>query len=201
MLPYKIALLGATGSGKTQLASELTALLALSAQDCTGNPARVCEIDDHPPLHQALCAGLQAPGLAEAARRHASEYHITLLMGMDLKATSAATTSAAADNDLLDSAIRAQLASAGIAYQVIYGQNSQRTAHALHALASLHPCFAALAKAHTASAGKPSEAQIPCANAGWTWGCDTCSDPVCERHLFTQLLSQREAADRPSLQS
>jgi hypothetical protein len=94
----------------------------------------------------------------------------TLLMGLDLPAPPAF----AALQQAADRALRDALALSGISYQVIYGQGEQR----------LHSALAALQGAGMAAGDEHSRAR-------WTWACDNCSDPQCERRLLTDLLAAR----------
>jgi hypothetical protein len=106
--PVHICLLGAPGTGKTQLAAELTA--ALSAEK---HAASVFTVNDNPalpPLDPSACT--------------------TLLMGLDLPAPPAS----AELQQAADRALRNTLAQAGVNYQVVYGHGEQRLRSALTAL-------------------------------------------------------------------
>jgi hypothetical protein len=108
--PVHVRLLGAPGTGKTQLAAALTS--ALSAGE---HAALTFTIHDNPalPLHSQVPAACT-----------------TLLMGLDLPALAAhAEVQQAADRRLRDT-----LAQSGISYQVVYGQGEQRLRSALAAL-------------------------------------------------------------------
>jgi hypothetical protein len=107
--PVHIRLLGAPGTGKTQLAAELTK--ALSAGKHAALPFVV---DDNPPLPLTM-----APSASP-----------TLLMGLDLPAPSASANAQQA----ADRALRDTLAQSGINYQVVYGQGVERLHSALRAL-------------------------------------------------------------------
>lgn len=76
-----------------------------------------------------------------------------------------------------DQAIRTALASAGIAYRVMYGTSDQRLAQALEAANPPAPQRTVAARNGRKSA--------------WTWVCDKCSDPTCEHRLLSDLLAQR----------
>lgn len=89
-----------------------------------------------------------------------------LLMGLDL----------APGHDKYDGQLRQSLEQAGLAYTVIYGAGATRLHNALAALPTLWPC------------GAPLNDQRP-----WVWACDSCSDPDCERRLFSALLAGRKA--------
>ncbi|MDP1566725.1 MAG: hypothetical protein Q8L91_10770 [Polaromonas sp.] len=106
--PVYIRLLGAPGTGKTQLATELAA--ALSAGE---HAALTFTIEDNPaPPH---------PGPSGCT---------TLLMGLDLPVPPAS----AALQQAADRTLRDTLAQSGIPYQVVYGQGEQRLHSALSAL-------------------------------------------------------------------
>ncbi len=73
-----------------------------------------------------------------------------------------------------DSALRAALQQAGLAYGVVYGQGAQRLAQALRLI--------------TPEDGPPPR---------WTGLCEKCADPDCEFRLFTGL-KDLKAAGRPA---
>jgi len=156
-----ISLLGAPGTGRAQLASELR--VALSAH---GLPAFVVAINDHPPLPTSA---LHASGP-------------TLLMGLDLPAPPGTRD----QRDAADRRLRDDLAQAGIAYQVVYGQGAERLQSALRALQPWLPCPAA-------DAAPAARSDDPLAR--WGWSCDSCSDPQCERRLLSDLLQARSLSD------
>ena len=163
--PLHIALLGAAGTGKTRLASELRATLA-------GHDSAAAEllIADGP----ALASLLPAPGKPLTDRQARS--HL-LLMGLDLPAQEGIGHSqAAADLDLRRTLNRARLP-----YSVIYGLGPARLRNALDALHLAAP-IAFLPEAGASDRQRP-----------WVWVCDTCSDPVCEHRLLSSLLAERNA--------
>ncbi|MES2686451.1 MAG: AAA family ATPase [Pseudomonadota bacterium] len=111
--PVHICLLGAPGTGKTQLAAELAA--ALSAEK---HAASVFTVNDNPALRHldpSACT--------------------TLLMGLDLPAPPAS----AELQQAADRALRDVLAQSGVSYQVVYGQGEQRLRSALSALQAQLP--------------------------------------------------------------
>ena len=114
--PRRLAVLGAPGSGKTRLCSDLQAALAAAP---AGTPALL--ICDDPPLAQL------SPGIEQV-----------LLMGLDLPPGHT-------DRDgqrAADGQLRQRLDQAGLAYTVIYGSGSARLQSALSALPELWPCSA-----------------------------------------------------------
>ncbi len=154
-----IDLLGAPRTGKTQLAQDLA--VALSGGGC---PTAWLAIHDNPPF-PARPAIPVAKGLA-------------LLMGLDLATSSVASRG----QQSADQALRDALSQAGIAYQVVYGQGSERLRSALQALQAWQ-------RAVAAPAARPGDGQ-----SAWIWSCETCSDPKCERRLLSDLLATRTAA-------
>lgn len=109
--PLCIRLLGAVGTGKTQLASELAAALSVGPHTL----ARPFTVLDDPALH------------APDQESHAGP---TLLMGLDLPAPHALCDA----RQTTDRALRAELGAASIPYQVVYGHGAQRLKSALRAL-------------------------------------------------------------------
>jgi hypothetical protein len=106
--PMPIRVLGAPGTGKTQLAAALAAALSDS-----NHAALAFTVNDNPPppdVHSSAC--------------------VTLLMGLDFAVPAAfAAVQQAADSELRD-----VLAQSGVSYQVVYGQGQQRLRSALAAL-------------------------------------------------------------------
>jgi nicotinamide riboside kinase len=79
----------------------------------------------------------------------------------------------------VDTRLRTALARGGIAYQVVYGRGSARSAHALHAIDSI-----------AGGADKPCATGLFSSQKPWVWNCEKCSDPVCEHRLFSCLLDR-----------
>ena len=127
-----------------------------------------------------------------------------LVMGLDLPTVPDCLTLQTAQ----DALIRGQLAAAGLAFNVIYGQGSDRKVQALRAIGRhatgvrLEPCTSsetpiliAIDQPNAlARATKPLQVDEALARnatapkSRWAWACDKCSDPECERRLFTQGL-------------
>ena len=161
--PLHIALLGAAGTGKTRLASELRATLA-------GHDSAAAEllIADGPAL-ASLLPDLVKPMNGRLARAH------LLLMGLDLPAQEGLSHSQAA----ADLNLRQTLSQARLPYRVIYGSGTARLRNAMDALHLTVPI------AFLPETGA-NERQRP-----WVWACDTCSDPGCEHRLLSALLVER----------
>ena len=156
-----IALLGAVGTGKTRLASDLRAALVGN-----NSAASRLQISDSPPLASLLQTG---------GKHNRSTPTRLLLMGLDLPAPQGIHLSqAAADLDL-----RQTLCQASLPYSVVYGLGAVRLHNALYAL------HVSLSDSGLPEAGA-SDRQRP-----WVWACDSCSDPGCERRLLSALLAGR----------
>ncbi len=110
--------------------------------------------------------------LAQSQSANQHSFDITLLMGLDLPRGDSDIPSAEA----ADERLRSALETAGISYKVIYGERTERLQHALSAVDGL------------ASGDASRHIRNP-----WTWACDTCNDPQCERRLLSDLLAARGA--------
>ena len=124
----------------------------------------VTVIDGCPVLACHASHGLKSPQL--------SFFDLNLLMGLDLPQPAGGSS----DQETADGSLRRTLAQAGISYKVIYGQGPERLLNALRALDALASC-------NTQAAGIK--------RSPWVWSCDTCSDPLCERRLLSDLLAKR----------
>ena len=108
-----------------------------------------------------------------------SRYALNLLMGLDLPWTSDGLfRDSPAVRDATDTLLRRELDAARLPYQTIYGQQDARLQQALRAVGrwlgrDLLPADQALTEGRT------------------PWRCDNCSDPDCERRLFTGLVGAR----------
>lgn len=161
----RIFLTGAARTGKSQLAADLTRALQASEQ-------------------KAFVVEANTPALLSSP----SQNDLTLLMGLKVRPASPIPTETQEAQEAEDRAIRAALGSAGVPYQVIYGEGEERTTQALEAAQRMAP-----------RAAKPirpgSDASKPETHTrAWTWMCDKCSDPQCEHRLLTALLAQRASA-------
>lgn len=120
-----MAILGAVGTGKTRLATDLT-----TTWGAAPNLPPIL-IADNPPLKPAVPHGRQ------------NGFDLVLLMGLDLPAKNAP-----ADRELADRTLREALGKAGQPYTVIYGEGPARLASALDALRALPGCGRAAASAN-----------------------------------------------------
>jgi HTH-type transcriptional repressor of NAD biosynthesis genes len=129
-------------------------------------------------------------GLFDGAMQAQQSYTCHLVMGLDLPWVADGLFRDSADiRAQTDALLRGKLRLSGIPFHTVYGINSQRLNNALRALSpTLSPMIGrALVPSHAAhTAGRP----------GWT--CEACSDPDCERRLFTSLVNHRPSAgDKP----
>ena len=168
--------MGAAHSGKTQLAHALKGAFL-----CQGTQEASWVFADETPLMHALVAHLQTPdahALQAAALAH-QHFDFTLVCGLDLswhpQAMRPANPPTPAEQESQDAALRTLLYSARLPFAVIYGQGPARLAAAQRALS-----------AHT----KTNKAPDTNALGAWHSTCENCSDPTCERALFTGLLKK-----------
>jgi nicotinamide riboside kinase len=170
----KIAVLGAPGSGKTQLTNELAQhFLVKTTTDCVVNVVVV----DAPPLMAALYAGLldKDPTRYAIALAGHRNYDLTLVCGLDIPCSKSKQQDAGSlSREAVDARLRAVLADGGSAYAVIYGQGPARMDAAIKAISSLQ------GDRFDSSAKKPKH---------WQWACEKCSDPECEQRMFTGRLN------------
>lgn len=119
---------------------------------------------------------LHLPSLAQHGRTS-----LTLLMGLDFawQADGPFRNGPGMRADI-DAILRRELQSAGIPFQTVYGAADTRLQNALRAVGVL--------------LGRPLVAQDPLLESGTgRWTCENCSDPDCERKLFSGLVSRRRA--------
>lgn len=169
MTPFKIAIMGAAQSGKTQLSRELTEHATHT------NPISNCFFFDAPPLMAALEAHQNAPDLAaleDATARHQA-FDLTLICGLDL---GLASTTTLCTQEAQDARLRSLLTSASLPFSVVYGRGHDRLSAARRALSALNlPGLKASRDANSLTY--------------WHTHCENCSDPACERALFSGLLN------------
>ena len=169
--PLKIAVLGAPGTGKTQLVSELTQHLSATTANKAVTPV---VFTDAPPLMAAIYADLRHsdPSHHKVALAQHKIYDLTLVCGLDNLGQSARQAYDGADSyESIDAQLREVLTRNKIAYAVIYGQGPARLNAALKVIASLR--------------NERTDATGP---GRWHWACEKCSDPECEHQMFTSQL-------------
>ena len=139
----------------------------------------------------------QDGSLHDFAIAHQRSYDITLLTGLDLPwMADGLQRDGPHTQEAADSLLRSVLGRASLDFQVVYGTGIARLENALHAISALDAIDAIDAIQSIASytngnrAGAlfpPQKQENPATTAAWTWPCDKCSDPDCERRLFTRL--------------
>ena len=98
---------------------------------------------------------------------------MALLMGLDLPCPPDQQPAQQA----ADAQLRAALNAAGVAYRVVYGTGPARLASALRALGAV----LGMPESDALQANESRAARLR------AYGCEKCSDPVCEHRLFTAL--------------
>lgn len=123
-------------------------------------------------LHQALA--LLAPGVAvvidhTATRSEECRHDLTLLLAPNPSDNPADAAT--------DAQLRSALLQAGVAFQIVHGQDAVRVQQALRAIGN--------------QIGRSLVNEDPALAEGrGRWSCDNCSDPDCEHRLFTGLLAR-----------
>ncbi|RYX88858.1 MAG: hypothetical protein EOO28_34835 [Comamonadaceae bacterium] len=176
MNPFRLALLGAPGTGKTHIARDIIAALA-DVKPVAGQ--RRVVVEDDP-----LTGGTAA---SPADRIPLEAFDLILLMGTDLVTGNIAYEA--------DTAIRSRLTANGLAFRVIYGRGDDRLQNALNAISTANGVTSIRRRTEsgrTAAQTAPGPA-LRSASDRWAWSCDKCSDPACEHALFTKLLTDRAA--------
>ena len=169
--------MGAARSGKTRLTRELA---NESAHPAEGKATVFMEA---PALMTALLAHLQTPNFPalQAALAAHQAFDFTLICGLDLDTGLDAEAVLKPDprtQEAQDDALRACLTHAKLPFAVVYGQGGDRVVAARRAL-----------DAHTRGSSRASQDKNELAL--WHLSCENCSDPACERALFTGLLKPR----------
>lgn len=219
MAAITVALLGGESSGKTTLGLALTRQLNTLAVSATLVPEHLrawCEREGRAPVEheQAAIAAEQSRQIAVAVQSGVQvvvadttglvvaayservfndrsllssslvtqgRFSLSLLMGLDLpwQAVGLFRDGPGMRADI-DAVLRRELQSAGIPFQTVYGPEAARLQHAMRAVGAL--------------LGRPLVAHNPLLEAGsGRWTCENCSDPDCERRLFSGLVSRRPA--------
>ena len=168
-----IYLVGAPHSGVHELLAALTAELGVQTAQLH-------------PLMQALPdadSALAAPPLASLL----PPVPITLLTGLDWPCPPAEQE----NREQCDAELRRQLQASGTPYRVVYGSTARRVSTALAAAQALQaptPSTAlSLTRAPVGSAAGRDEDDDQGRLKMRSWGCEKCSDPICEHRLFTSL--------------
>jgi hypothetical protein len=171
----KIAVLGAPGSGETELAIELAQRFRTNT---TADGAMKMMFASAPPLMAALHANLSHSddlSACDSALAQHRIYDLTLVCGLDARGLSDTQHDAGSlPREAVDSLLRAALARGKIDYAVIYGQGPERMDAALRAISSAR--------------GDPVKPDLDSLKT-WQWACEKCSDPDCEHRMFTGQLS------------
>lgn len=108
---------------------------------------------------------------------------LVVLMGLDWPCTAAEQPQRAEQ----DAQLRQGLALRGIAYRVLYGPLERRLASVLAALDESKTKLPQPALAASAALSPEGESNPDTRARLRAWGCEKCSDPVCEHRLFTSL--------------
>ncbi|PZO10669.1 MAG: ATPase [Burkholderiales bacterium] len=217
MAALTVALLGGESSGKTTLGRALTTHLNALGVSTTLVPEHLrtwCEREGRTPRAQeqagvaaeqtrlietaanssaqvvvadttALVVSAYSERMFEDRSLHTTSLaqqgrmQLTLLMGLDFpwQADGLFREGPGARADI-DSVLRRELQAAGIPFQTVYGPAEVRLQHALRAVGVM--------------LGRPLVAGDPQLESGTgRWTCENCSDPDCERRLFSGLVSRR----------
>ncbi|MDP2416105.1 MAG: ATP-binding protein [Hydrogenophaga sp.] len=121
--------------------------------------------------------------VALAQQRH---YSLSLLMGLDLPwVADGLFRDSPAVREATDTVLRRELQAAGIGFQTVYGQGDARLHQALRAIGPL------LGESLVPTDRSLSEGRV-------AWNCEKCSDPACERRLFSQLLQRQTTPETPA---
>lgn len=168
-----IHLVGAPHSGVHELLEALTAELGVHTAQL------------HPLMQALPSADSTLPASPEASLL--PPVPITLLTGLDWPCPPAEQD----NREQCDAELRRQLQASGTPYRVVYGSTARRLTSALAAAQALQappPSTAlSLTRAPVGSADGRDEDDDQGRLKMRSWGCEKCSDPVCEHRLFTSL--------------
>lgn len=181
----KIALLGAPRTGKSLLESSLRSALKAGAVTLhleTAVAALPAALRDY---DLVLLTGLLVSRHASKAgffqrQAHQQFAHDATPSAIEPLQNPSQPAADQPAQETADTAIRAALIDAQIAFQVLYGSTDERLTQAREAIDSLQPTQT------RAQPQRPPETKKP-----WVWLCDKCSDPQCEHRLLTDLLASR----------
>lgn len=168
-----IHLVGAPHSGVHELLEALTAELGVHTAQL------------HPLMQALPSADSTLPASPEAFLTPLTP--ITLLTGLDWPCPPAEQD----NREQCDVELRRQLQASGTPYRVVYGSTARRLTSALAAAQALQAptqsTAASLTRAPIGSADGRDEGDDQVPFKMRSWGCEKCSDPVCEHRLFTSL--------------
>ena len=168
-----IHLVGAPHSGVHELLAALTAELGVHKAQLHPLMQALPSADSVLPAHP------QAPLLQPVP--------ITLLTGLDWPCPPAEQE----NREHRDAELRRQLQASGTPYRVVYGSTARRLTTALAAAQALQAptqsTALSLTRAPVGSADGRDEDNDQGRLKMRSWGCEKCSDPVCEHRLFTSL--------------
>ena len=168
-----IHLVGAPHSGVHELLEALTAELGVHTAQL------------HPLMQALPSADSTLPASPEASLPPLSP--ITLLTGLDWPCPPAEQE----NREQCDAELRRQLQASGTPYRVVYGSTARRLATALAAAQALQAATQStalsLTRAPVGSADGRDEDNDQGRLKMRSWGCEKCSDPICEHRLFTSL--------------
>ena len=168
-----IHLVGAPHSGVHELLEALTAELGVHTAQL------------HPLMQALPSADSTLPASPEAFLPPLTP--ITLLTGLDWPCPPAEQD----NREQCDAELRRQLQASGIPYRVVYGSTARRLATALAAAQALQAptqsTAVSLTRAPIGSEDGRDEDDDQAPLKMRSWGCEKCSDPVCEHRLFTSL--------------
>ena len=168
-----IYLVGAPHSGVHELLAALTAELGVHTAQL------------HPLMPALPSAGSTLPASPEASLL--PPVPITLLTGLDWPCP----PDEQENREHRDAELRRQLQASGTPYRVVYGSTARRVSTALAAAQALQaptPSTAlSLTRAPVGSAAGRDEDDDQGRLKMRSWGCEKCSDPICEHRLFTSL--------------
>ena len=168
-----IYLVGAPHSGVHELLQALTAELGMQTAQL------------HPLMQALPSADSTLPASPEASLPPLTP--ITLLTGLDWPCPPAEQD----NREQCDAELRRQLQASGTPYRVVYGSTARRLTTALAAAQALQAptqsTAVSLTRAPIGSADGRDEDDDQGPLKMRSWGCEKCSDPVCEHRLFTSL--------------
>ena len=165
-----IHLVGAPHSGVHELLEALTAELGVHTAQL------------HPLMQALPSADSALPASPEASLPPLTP--ITLLTGLDWPCPPAEQE----NREQRDAELRRQLQASGTPYRVVYGSTARRLTTAMAAAQALQaPTQSTAASSPFDGAGGRDEVNDQGPLKMRSWGCEKCSDPVCEHRLFTSL--------------